>query len=185
MKKIIMRTSICFFLFTSAFSSITHAQPLTPEDMRMQMVKEWERAKAYTMDYLNSMPADKYSYKAVDSIRSFAQQMLHLAQGNVFLMSNASDMQAPAYTKANLESSAGAQQKDSVVYYVTNSYDYCINAVKVADLAKMGEKKKVFGMDVTRMGLMMKTFEHQTHHRGQAAIYIRLQGIRPPNERLF
>jgi len=32
---------------------------------------------------------------------------------------------------------------------------------------------------------MIKTFEHQTHHRGQATIYIRLQGIRPPQEQLF
>ena len=32
---------------------------------------------------------------------------------------------------------------------------------------------------------MNKTFEHQTHHRGQATIYIRLQGIKPPEERLF
>jgi hypothetical protein len=38
---------------------------------------------AYTVDYLNAMPADKYSFKATDSTRSFAQQMLHLAQANV------------------------------------------------------------------------------------------------------
>ena len=35
------------------------------------------------------MPADKYSFKANDSVRSFAQQMLHLAGGNVYLMMNA------------------------------------------------------------------------------------------------
>ena len=37
----------------------------------------------------------------------------------------------------------------------------------------------------TRFALMNKAFEHQTHHRGQTTIYIRLQGIRPPEERLF
>jgi uncharacterized damage-inducible protein DinB len=31
----------------------------------------------------------------------------------------------------------------------------------------------------------MKTFEHQTHHRGQTTIYIRTQGIKPPQEKLF
>ena len=46
-------------------------------------------------------------------------------------------------------------------------------------------KHKMFGMEVTRFALMMKTFEHQTHHRGQTTIYIRLVGIRPPQERLF
>ena len=71
------------------------------------------------------------------------------------------------------------------MYYVTASYDYCINAVKTSDVNKWGEKKSLGKMQETKFALMMKTFEHQTHHRGQATIYIRLQGIRPPGERLF
>jgi uncharacterized damage-inducible protein DinB len=131
------------------------------------------------------MPADKYSFKAVDSIRSFAQQMLHLAQGNIFLMNNATDEKPPSFLESDLEHSPTAQKKDSVMYYVTTSYDYCINAVKNLDVSKWGEKKKLFSFEETRQALMMKAFEHQTHHRGQTTIYIRLQGIRPPGERLF
>jgi uncharacterized damage-inducible protein DinB len=181
MKKLIALTTIFAFVFSSA----SNAQALSSEDIKAQMVKEWERAKAYTIDYLNAMPADKYSFKAVDSIRSFAQQMLHLAQGNVGLMSNASDQQPPAFGKSDLEHSTTAQTKDSVMYYVTSSYDYCINAVKTSDVKKWGEKKKLFGLEETRFAFMLKTFEHQTHHRGQTTIYIRLLGIRPPQERLF
>jgi uncharacterized damage-inducible protein DinB len=185
MKKLITRVAICIPVFTLLLFSSGFGQPLNSADIKAQMVKDWERAKAYTIDYLNTMPADKYSFKAVDSIRSFAQQMLHLAQGNLMIMSSATDEQPPSFGKADLEHSNGAQQKDSVMYYVTNSYDYCINAVKNTDINKWGEKKKIFGMEATKWALMMKTFEHQTHHRGQTTIYIRLQGIRPPNERLF
>jgi uncharacterized damage-inducible protein DinB len=181
MKKLIALTTV----FAFAFSLAGNAQSLSSEDIKAQMIKEWERAKSYTNDYLNTMPADKYSFKAVDSIRSFAQQMLHLAQGNLFLMSNAADQPPPAFLKSDLEHSATAQNKDSVVYYVNASYDYCIDAVKNTDVNKWGEKKKRFGMDVTRFAFMIKAFEHQTHHRGQTTIYIRLCGIRPPQERLF
>src|SRR6185295_17886134 len=125
-------------------------------------------------------PADKYSFKAVDSIRSFAQQMLHLASGNIFLMSNASDEKPPAAFGFDLEHRASAQGKDSVMYYVTTSYDYCINAAENSDISKWGEKRKVFGFEETKLAFMMKAFEHQTHHRGQTTIYIRLQGIKPP-----
>jgi len=162
----------------------TSAQAVTSEDIKAQMVKDWQRAKDYTAEYLNAMPADKYSFKAVDSLRSFAQQMLHLASGNVFLMQNATD-QKPPFMRGDLEKSAGAQSKDSVMYFVNASYDYCINAVKATDVAKWGEKKSLMKNDVTRLALMMKTFEHQTHHRGQTTIYIRLVGIRPPQEKLF
>jgi uncharacterized damage-inducible protein DinB len=168
------------------FSATCYAQTLSSDDIKSQLVKEWERAKAYTVDYLNAMPADKYSFKAVDSIRSFAQQMLHLAQGNWFLMSNVSDKKPPAAAQSDLEHSNTAQNKDSVMSYVTSSYDYCIDAVKNSDVSKWGEKKKIFGTtEETKFAMILKTFEHQTHHRGQTTIYIRLVGIRPPQERLF
>ncbi|HTI07795.1 MAG TPA: DinB family protein [Puia sp.] len=183
MKKLIALTICCLSL--SLLTLKTSAQALNAEDMRAQMVKDWERAKAYTIDYLNTMPADKYSFKAVDSIRSFAQQMLHLATGNIFLMSNATDQKPLPFVLSDREKSPTAQGKDSVMYYVTTSYDYCIDAVKNYDINKWGEKKKLFKYEEYRWTLMMKTFEHQTHHRGQATIYIRLQGIRPPQERLF
>ena len=184
MRKKILRAAIYLPVFLFVCTVTGHTQSVSAEDLKAQMVKDWERAKAYTVDYLNAMPADKYGAKPVDSIRSFAQQMLHLASGNTFLMSNTTD-QKPPFRRGDLETSAGAQSKDSVMYFVTASYDFCINGVKNADVNKWGEKKKIFGMEATRFALMMKTFEHQTHHRGQTTIYIRLQGIRPPEERLF
>jgi uncharacterized damage-inducible protein DinB len=175
----------CLTAFIFLLSLQTRAQALKPEEIKAIMVADWERAKTYTGEYLNAMPADKYSFKAVDSIRSFAQQMLHLAQGSFFLMSYASDQTPPAFTKSDIEHSATAQQKDSVVYYVNAAYDYCINTVKNTDVNKWGEKKKFFKLEEPRLMFMMKAFEHQTHHRGQTTIYIRLVGIRPPGEKLF
>src|SRR6187455_2635091 len=124
MKKIITRTMIYVAMFTLVCSSLSHAQIIPSADIKDQMVKDWERAKSYTVDYLNRMPADKYSFKAVDSIRSFAQQMLHLSQGNLFLMSRGVDEAPPSFLQSDLEHSATAQNKDSVMYYVTSSYDY-------------------------------------------------------------
>jgi uncharacterized damage-inducible protein DinB len=164
--------------------TLGQAQTLSSEDIRGQFIKDWERAKAYTVDYLNAMPADKYSFKAVDSIRSFAQQMLHLSMANVNLMSVATG-QERIFGNRNLEMSAGAQTKDSVMYFVTTSYDYAMKSLKSLDVSKWGEKTGRGNLQETRFAWILKAFEHQTHHRGQATIYIRLLGIRPPNERLF
>ena len=182
MRKIILSAALFVFIFP--FTS--NAQSLSTADIQAQMVKDWERAKAYTVSYLNTMPADKYSFKAVDSIRSFAQQMLHLAAANILLMSNAADTKPTSWFTSDIEHSKTSQGKDSVMYYVTNSYDYCINAVKNFDINRWGESTKMFNtFTQTRFALMNKTFEHQGHHRGQTTIYIRLQGIKPPEERLF
>jgi len=179
-------TALLLLLVSFSLSLTGKAQGVTGEDIRAQMIKDWERAKAYTIDYLNTMPAGKYSFKAVDSLRSFANQMLHLASANVGLMMLGTGGKPTPWLSQTLENSATAQNKDSVVYYVTGSYDYCINAVKNFDVSKFGEKVKVFNTyDETRYAMMNKTFEHQGHHRGQTTIYIRLQGIKPPQERLF
>jgi hypothetical protein len=179
MKKLVVLL-ILFILFISTKGI---SQALSPEDVKSQLIKEWERAKVYTTEYLNAMPADKYSFKAVDSIRSFAQQMLHLASGNIFLVSAVSDIKAPEFGLKDLEQRPGAQTRDSVMYYVLGSYDYCLNALKASDVNKWGEIQPRF--KVTRFAVFLKAFEHQTHHRGQTTIYIRLLGIRPPGEKLF
>ena len=38
---------------------------------------------------------------------------------------------------------------------------------------------------IARLAYLLKAFEHQTHHRGQCVIYLRLSGIKPPPEKLF
>jgi uncharacterized damage-inducible protein DinB len=186
MKKLIAMVAICLPVSAIILSSEIKAQSLSNEDIKAQMIKDWERSKEYTVEYLNTMPGDKYSFKANDSIRSFAQQMLHLATANLFLMSNVSDQKPPAWLSFTLEQRGTAQTKDSVMYYITASYDYAINTVKNSDVNKWGEKKKLFDtFDETKFAIMNKAFEHQGHHRSQTTIYIRLQGIKPPQERLF
>jgi len=183
MRKIIVKAILLFVLVYVSTSFQSKAQ-LSAEDLKAQLIKDWERGKDYTISYLNTMPADKYSFKAVDSIRSFAQQMLHLAQANVFFMSVVTGQQ-PLFGQRRLEESTTAQSHDSVMYYVTTSYDYAINGLKNMDASKLGEKTKVFNFEETKYVFALKAFEHQTHHRGQTTIYIRLLGIRPPQERLF
>lgn len=170
-----------FFIFTLSNKAIGN---INIDSVKAQLVKDWERAKAYTKEYLDAMPADKYSSRPVDSIRSFAEQMLHLAQGNVGLVSNGTG-KASIFAGRNLEKSIAAQTKDSVVYYVLASYDFCIDAINNMDASRFGEIVKRGQFSETKLSWINKGFEHQTHHRGQCTIYIRLQGIRPPNEKLF
>ena len=169
------------FLFFAFYQS--NAQ--TVAAVKEQMVKDWERAKAYTIEYLNTMPPDKYTFKPNDSVRSFAQHMVHLSQSNAFLMSAAIGQEIPSWTQGDPQHRSTAEKKDSVLYFVNAGYDYCINAIKNFDVNKWNEKTKVGSHEETRFAIMNKAFEHQTHHRGQTTIYIRLQGIKPPQEKLF
>ena len=179
--------TLCFFFL--------NAQESSNDLLKQQLVKDWERAKAYTQEYLDAMPANKYNFQATDSVRSFAQQMLHLAQANAGMAFFGTGYQNSAVQAMFLkppqvfEKSVSLQSKDSVAHYVNTSYDFMINAIKNMDVAKMNE---VVTQDMpggkrsaTRLGWLLKAFEHQTHHRGQCTVYLRLSGIRPPAEKLW
>lgn len=154
------------------------------DTIKAQFVRDWQRAKAYTKEYLDAMPKDKYNYRAHDSIRTFGQQMLHIAQANAGLVANGTNANR-IWMGKNLEQIPAIQSADSVAHYVLTSYDYAINSIAKMDPAILNEKLKRGPFEISRYAWLLKAFEHQTHHRGQTTIYIRLLGIKPPNEKLF
>src|SRR6187401_292915 len=168
----------------------------SPNDLlKQQLIIDWERAKAYTQEYLDAMPADKYSFRADDSIRTFAQQMLHLSQATAgmafFGTGSQNNIIQNMFIKPPqvFENLPAVQSKDSVMYYVNTSYDFMINAIKSLDFANLSEvvTQTLPGgkRSATRLAWLLKAFEHQTHHRGQCTVYLRLLGIRPPAEKLW
>ena len=183
-------------LFTLVFWSsffVASAQNSIQEILRQQLVQDWERAKGYTQEYLDAMPANKYNFRPVDSVRTFAGHMLHFSKANVTLVTFATGAQNKGvqniFFKPTFEESPTAQNKDSVVYYVNMSYDFVINAIKNADFSNLDEIVSTDRLrttrSATRLGWLLKAFEHQTHHRGQCTVYLRVAGIHPPSEKLF
>ncbi len=153
-----------------------------------EMISEWQRAKNYTKAYLDAMPADGYGFKPTPEIRSFAQQMLHLADANYLFATLASGKDNSfGITLPNhkvLENII-PPSKDTVTKTTMDSYDWVINNLKGMTPSQMLETIKFRNMDITRSAMFGKAFEHQTHHRGQTTIYLRLKGVTPPGEMLF
>lgn len=148
------------------------------------IVKDWERAKAYTLEYLEAMPADKYNLKPTPEMRTFAQQMLHLTDGNYGFAAAATGATSPIGMGASEK--AEDQSKENVIKLVMAGYDFVISNVKTMTPEKLVENTTLFGQfEMTKDTALEKCFEHQTHHRGQTTVYIRLAGATPPQEKLF
>ena len=150
-----------------------------------QMVADWERAKAYTQAYLNASTDEVINFKPTAEMRTFGQQMLHLAEANYGMGSIATGKTNPI-TWGALEKSDQYKTKAAVTKAVMDSYDFVIAAAREMNEQKMAESVKLFDkFDMSREVALSKTFEHQTHHRGQTTVYLRLKGIAPPQEMLF
>src|SRR6201996_180310 len=129
-----------------------------------QMIADWQRAKAYTKEYLDAMPEDGYSFKPTPEMRTFAAQMLHLADGNYGLVDAATGKPNPL-GRVSAEKTV-TQTKDATTKAVMDSYDYVINALQGMNPAQLQETVKEGGKDIPKYVLFNKAFEHQTHHRG-------------------
>jgi uncharacterized damage-inducible protein DinB len=148
-----------------------------------EMVGEWTRARAYTKAYLDAMPADGYGFKPTPGIRSFAQQMLHLADANYFFISTVNGKPSP-FGQKSVEQTV-SPTKDETEKAVLDSYDFVIASLQAITPAQMQETISLEGHTISKSAAFGKAFEHQTHHRGQTTIYLRLKGITPPGEMLF
>lgn len=176
MKAMKLFSTLCFVLSTLMF-----AQAQVSID---EIVKEWERAKAYTKEYLDAMPETGYALKPTPEIRSFAEQMLHITDANYGFASAATGETSPVGRGESEK--ATDKSKANVTKLVMAGYDYVISSVKKMTPAQLSEKTKLFGQfEMTKGMVFDKVFEHQTHHRGQTTVYIRLAGAKPPQEKLF
>lgn len=175
MKKLSLLLAVILLTCSASFAQLT----------KEQIAGEWTRAKAYTKAYLDAMPADGFIFKATPEVRSFAQQFLHLADANYFFIATATGKTPPLAKGVSVEKTV-EQTKEATTKAVLESYDFAISAIQGMTEAQFQETVDVGrGMKATKGQMLAKAFEHQTHHRGQTTIYLRLKGATPPPEMLF
>lgn len=169
-----------FCLLTLLGLTSTFAQNSTLD----ALIADMERGKELTLAYAEAMPQDQYAFKPVSESLSFAEQMLHIAQGTFGLSSNGSGAENP-YAGQNIQEDESLKNKTDVARLLSESFDFAIAGLRTMDPAQFDEIVERGPFKVTRINWMHKTKEHINHHRGQTAVYLRLAGIKPPQYRLF
>lgn len=152
---------------------------------RSKVMKEldstWKNSKKWTLDYIDAMPEEAINFKPTPEIRSFAEQMLHLAYWNYGLAQWTAATPNP-FGKEEIEKKSEYKTKVALRKVVEQSYDYVIAAIADLNDTKLLEEVTFFNSKKTRLYALTTTLDHQTHHRGQTTIYLRLKGVTPPPE---
>ena len=158
-----------------------------------EFIEFLEEAKSYTIELAEAMPADKYTFKPHDSIRSFGEQMAHIGMSSKFLLDvfvKGQPMPGPEVfaEAAKTEKTMGAN-KEEVIKTITATFKDIKDTYKGMTDEQMKEKFKVpfdpkqpefekrRGFDFIK--------DHMIHHRGQALVSLRMQGIKAPAYRLY
>lgn len=191
MNRMMPKVSCLFFLLVLSavfFSAI--AQPKAEEKSSAALSAQskeaeymWKRAKKWTLQYIDAMPENALNFKPVPEVRSFAEQMLHLAFWNYGMCEAIAEKPSPYGKKQeDFEKRDDLKTKAALRKVVEESYDFVLAAMPKFDDAKWAEQVSFFGSKAPRRLILTMALDHQTHHRGQTTLYLRLKGVTPPPE---
>jgi len=171
-----MRRSIrVAVLILSAFASgigWAQAQTSKPEpNVRDVLLKQWTDIGEKVVQLAEQFPEDKYDFRPVADVRTFADQIRHVAFWNGFVAKSGRGEKADG--KANELPKAEYPTKAAIVKALKSSL-----AEATAVL-----KQEQGTPSVKLTDLWVSFTEHSGEHYGQLVVYYRLNGIVPPASR--
>lgn len=126
----------------------------------------------------NAMPADQYGFRPHPESMTFGELMNHIAQTNYQFCAGLKDTDAPA------AASASPKEKDQIVKLLQDSFSYCTPIVRDLTDAQLSARHNSPDGNLPGREVLLAMYIHVAHHRGQAEIYLRDKGIKPPNYRI-
>ncbi len=160
------------------------AAPAFPQStLKDSLVKHWKVTTDFTIAVAQKMPAAEYGFRPVPEELSFGQLMIQIGGANLNACALTSGQPRPAVPEklaAALKDEKIDIDKELAIGFLTSSFHFCnaaIAAVTPAQLdAVVGATRKMTGFE-----WLWSYFTHTAHHRGQAEVYLRVKGIKPPD----
>jgi uncharacterized damage-inducible protein DinB len=125
-----------------------------------------------------AMPAEQYSFRPHPDSMNFGQLMLHIASTNYQFCAGLKDSTPPAFA------SLTDTDKGAIVKFLGDSFEYCNGVISGATEEQMTKTHSSPDGQLPGREVLLAMYVHVAHHRGQAEIYLRDKGIKPPSYRV-
>ena len=152
------------------------AAPAGPPDLKAPYLRNWDDVTGKLVALAEAVPAEKYTWRPAEGVRSVSEVYMHVAGGNFFLPT-ALGAELPAGVSREMEKET---DKAKVVAALKDSIAHARKAVEGADPATLGQEVELFGRKMTRADALLALLSHAHEHLGQAIAYARSNGVAPP-----
>ncbi|HYM78249.1 MAG TPA: DinB family protein [Candidatus Dormibacteraeota bacterium] len=125
-----------------------------------------------------AMPVDQYSFRPHPESMTFGELMMHIASTDYAFCAGLKDTDPPADPKIL------ATDKDAVVKFLSDSFNYCSGVIPKLSDDQLSQPHNSPDGRLAGREILLAMYIHVAHHRGQAEIYLRDKGIRPPSYRI-
>ena len=179
MKRIVLWALIVFF---SSFSLQLCAQE---SDFIEDYLERLENSRKYLVLVAETMPEDKYGFKATPESLSFEENLMHIAWAMDWHSQSLMGGREARDWNTDTELKVDNKSKEEMIATINRTFDITIEFIQNFDIAKLEERLDYFGSDRTKRQVLMLLADHITHHRAQMLVYMRLNGIKPPRYVLY
>lgn len=134
-------------------------------------------SKDYTLQVAKLMPERNFSYRPEVDEMSFGDQLLHISGNMKWLCLRYLNGSKSVF----LPTDVNPLNKNEVIQVLTKTYDFAINVIEQFDAKQLQDTVSFFAGPINKLRIISLLNDHQTHHRGQLIVYLRLNGIKPPD----
>lgn len=128
------------------------------------------------------MPEQNYGFKPSSDVRTFGQQVAHVADDQYNLCAPArGETRKAAYTQ--IEDTLS--KKADLVAALKEAFAYCDGAYDALSDASGAEIVKFGTMSRTRFAMLNWNLWHTWEHYGNVVVYLRMKGLVPPSSEMM
>ena len=136
----------------------------------------YRRVKDILLRSAEKMPEENYSFKPVDTVRSYGQIVGHVADAQYTFCSIALGEKNPGLKIEQTKTS-----KADLIAALKDAFAYCDKAYDGMTDASAIQMVKLFGNDAPRLGALTVNNMHNMEHYGNLVTYMRMKNIVPPS----
>jgi len=179
MRTILRVLMVCLLL--PAAASLAQEKAAAPAQPNPNPLSTWNkvaysRVKDILLRSAEKMPEENYSFKPVDTVRSYGQIVGHVADAQYLFCSIALGEQNPGLKIEQTKTS-----KADLIAALNTAFAYCDKAYDGMTDASAAQMIKLFGNDAPRLAALTVNNMHDLEHYGNLVTYMRLKGIVPPS----
>ncbi len=162
---------------SASFGQAPQSGPAAGYNVRQGAVAELKEAQNELVSLAQAMPADKYTWRPAEGVRSVAEVYLHICAGNFYLTALAgapakSGFQFQGYEKSTTD-------KAEIIDRLNECFQFAENGI--ANLSDADLVKPTKWPSYPTVGdVVLHIVAHTHEHLGQSIAYARMNGIVPP-----
>lgn len=144
-----------------------------PANAAGEYAKHFRALTKLSVAVAEAMPAERYGFRPHPDSMTFGELMSHIAATNYQFCAGLKDSDPPDFSSPT--------GKDEVIKLLRDSFDYCSTIIPGLTEEQLSQVHNSPDGRLPGREVLLAMYIHVAHHRGQAEIYLRDNGIKPPS----